>query len=361
MALRTSLLAALAALLVLPASTVAAVPEPVLSGPSGWTTPTVGQAYALDASESFDLDGHDLVRFEWDFDGDGAWDADTGAVPGVSHTWTTRDHLDAHTNLLLRVTDAAGESSVLVVPLQITDEINSWFVFSPQLVNPGDTLALTAHTTPQDVSGLRTYTYEWDLDGDGAFEHSSGDSPGTTMVAPDALGKRVVGLRVTDDLGSVSAIRREIEVLPRHPSRDQLPWEAPVENLKTAPPPSDTAPVLTNEGPVEPAQAAPPAPAMADDGTRVRPLQLRRIQRNARYAVITVSGPIGYRFKVTISASAKVARRLGLGRRRVLYGRATGRIDDRGIGRVRVPWTRVGRRAFFMPRHVVDVKAQLLF
>ncbi|HEX2085398.1 MAG TPA: hypothetical protein VHF89_06930, partial [Solirubrobacteraceae bacterium] len=274
------------------------------------------------------------------------------------HTWTSRDYLDAHTNFNLRVTDAAGESAVLTVPLQITDEINSWLVFSPQLVNPGDTLTLSAYTTPQDVSGLRTYTYEWDLDGDGSYERSSGDEPGTTMVAPDALGKRVVGLRVTDDLGTVSAIRREIEVLARHPSRDQLPWDAPAQNLLTAPPPSDTAPVMTNQGPVEPAQA--PAPPVEEE-TRVRPLQLRRIQKNPRYATVTVSGPIGYRFQVTISVSAKVARKLGLGRRRLVYGRGAGRIGSNGVGRARVTWNRVGRRAFYKPRHVVRVRSRLVF
>jgi fibronectin type 3 domain-containing protein len=62
-------------------------------------TPTAGEQATLDASGSTDSDGS-IARYEWDFDGDGVYDATT-TTPTVTHTYPTAQT----TTVKLRITD----------------------------------------------------------------------------------------------------------------------------------------------------------------------------------------------------------------------------------------------------------------
>jgi hypothetical protein len=65
---------------------------------------TAGDPVAFDAGQSTDPEGADIVRYEWDFDGDGTFDADTGATPAAVHAYAGAGTFTA----TLRITDADG-------------------------------------------------------------------------------------------------------------------------------------------------------------------------------------------------------------------------------------------------------------
>jgi hypothetical protein len=344
MPLRASALAAaVAALLALPAAAHAVAPRPCIVATDGVQTPVEGRPHDLDASCSTDADGHDIVLYEWDLDGDGTFETSTGAAPLITHTWADRAaHLDATVRLSLRVTDAAGESRSGSADLRITDALNGWFTFAPQVVNPGDRIDLRAYATPVSAGGVLAYA--WDLDGDGSYEHATGGDQAATLIAPDP-GLHTIGLRVSDDRGNVSTVRRRIEVLPRHPSRDLVAWTAPL-NLQAAPPPSDTPPVVTDAGPVDPAAPAGGPAGEAEPRAPRRP-RLVGIDANRNgLAVRYTDGPRWSRWRLVVGLPADRAARYGLPRRRVVLARGTLVLDGRGAGTARMRWTKGAYRLF---------------
>ena len=72
-----------------------------------------GQPKLLDASRSTDPDGQ-IVRYEWDLDGNGSFERDTGATPTVTHTFEALGGLvDVRKRTVrVRVTDDRGGSDV---------------------------------------------------------------------------------------------------------------------------------------------------------------------------------------------------------------------------------------------------------
>ena len=360
-----ALVAALLALLALPAAAHAAAPWPCLTGPESFLVPAQGVPHNLNASCSSDPDGHDIVLYEWDLDGDGRFETSGGASPLLTHTWSDRAaFIDATIDLGIKVTDAAGESDSFALPLRLTDAINSWFRFEPAIVNPGDSLTLAAYTAHVDAPAPRVLSYAWDLDGDGSFETATGGASTTTLVAPDTLGKRPVGLRVSDDVGNVSTVRRQIEVLARHPSRDQLPWDAPV-NLGNTPVLEQqarevvqaTTPLAPQMPAVEPAATSAPAPLQRPP---LRRPQLRRIAANrSGLSLLYVDGPKSSRWHVTVRLPADRAARYGLPRRTIVLARGPLTFDDRGVGRSKLRWTK-GAYGLFRRggRRLVDIMAR---
>jgi len=82
----------------------------------------------FDAAASYDPDGGAIVKYEWDFDGDGVWDEDTGGSPVASHQYTSEGVYVA----AVRVTDDEGapdiDTKVIVVgnPQYFEIEDNDW-------------------------------------------------------------------------------------------------------------------------------------------------------------------------------------------------------------------------------------------
>ena len=361
MALRASVLVAALFALALPASAQADVPVPCVFPYPGVSTPVEGEQHLLNAACSDDPDGHDIVEYEWDLDGDGSFETSTGDEPTLLHTFTNRGaFLDATIVLGLRVTDAAGEVGADTGVFRITDAINSWFRFEPQLVNPGDPIHLSATIAPVDEDEDAVYTYDLDLDGDGTFEHSSGLIAEADLVAPDKLGAHPISLRVSDGLGNVSTVKRAIEVLVRHPSRDQVAWLAP-ENLLQK---SD----LQVQGEtIEQAKQAllpppPPVPADATDPLAVRqPVlpRLRRLAANRNGLTLEYTGPKWKLYKVVVRLPAARAASYGLARRTVVFARGQFRFNAKGVGRTTMRWTPGAYRIFRKVRRgVMDIIAR---
>lgn len=93
-----------------------------------------GEALTLDASGSYAMSGT-LVSFEWDFDGDGAYE-ETTTTPTVSHTYASEFTGFA----AVRVSDDQGRSSIANTPVVITrdgDQTPDAEDNCPDVANPG--------------------------------------------------------------------------------------------------------------------------------------------------------------------------------------------------------------------------------
>jgi hypothetical protein len=90
---------------VAPLAALAAAPNRVLAG----------RAVTFDASASTDPNGA-ITRFEWDLDGDGSFDTDTGSAATTTRSYDKPQSLTAQ----VRVTDSGGLTAVATAPLVVT-------------------------------------------------------------------------------------------------------------------------------------------------------------------------------------------------------------------------------------------------
>ena len=87
-------------------------PYPALSADK--SSPLPGQGVSFSALNSLDLDGS-IDKFEWDFDGDGTFDDDTGSTPEAFYKYAKAGSYLAE----LRVTDDDGDSSSAWLHIQV--------------------------------------------------------------------------------------------------------------------------------------------------------------------------------------------------------------------------------------------------
>jgi hypothetical protein len=165
---------------------------------------TPGSAYTYDVitftASASDQDGY-IVRYEWDFNGDGNYDSDTGAVPSAYYRYQSPGNFNAR----LRVTDNNGASAVSSAKsILIEDSISQ----SPLTLNltakPGSGTAplSTAFYVSFSDPNAKAISYEWDLDGNGIYEAKTTTSPiSNTFTNP---GTYIVKVRVTDSYGTTS-------------------------------------------------------------------------------------------------------------------------------------------------------------
>jgi YD repeat-containing protein len=182
----------------LPTASFSASPSPV---------PT-GENVLFDGSASTDPDGA-IARYEWDLDGDGAFETDTGTT-----ATTTRSYAAAATIAVrLRVTDGKGATNDAIRTLAVTNrDPTASFTASPNPAIAGQIVSFDGSAS-SDPDGTIT-RYEWDLDGDGAFETDAGGTATTTKSYPAMVSGVTVGLRVTDNDAADAATTRTLTVNP---------------------------------------------------------------------------------------------------------------------------------------------------
>ncbi|HEX4752855.1 MAG TPA: PKD domain-containing protein [Solirubrobacterales bacterium] len=172
-----------------PEASFTASPNPVATG----------SVVTFNASASKDPDGT-IAKYEWDLDGNGTYETSTGTTPTVTMTYSTPGEVAVH----LRVTDNEGATEEAVRTVKISSGSNgnifptAAFTMSPNPVAPGAQVTLNASGS-SDPDGTIA-KYEWDLDGNGTYETSTGSTPTVTTSYPTA-GTRQIGLRVTDNDG----------------------------------------------------------------------------------------------------------------------------------------------------------------
>jgi YD repeat-containing protein len=160
----------------------------------------------FNGSGSSDTDGT-IVKYQWDLDGDGTFETDSGTNPTVTHSYLSEGSYDVR----LRVTDNGGATDLEVKTLTVLDNqppIAS-FTANPNPVIVGQTLSLNGSGS-SDPDGSIT-KYEWDLDGNGTYETNTG-ATATTTTSFSTSGTVNVGLRVTDNGGKTATSTVQVTV-----------------------------------------------------------------------------------------------------------------------------------------------------
>lgn len=163
--------------------------------------PLAGQSVYFDATGSYDPDGT-IDRYEWDFTGDGRFDAS-----GVTATWAFPE--PGTYPVTLFVVDNAGTVGRTTIPVQVgalgIGPLDARFTYTPERPRPGQLVTFdgTVATGPGPA-----VTYEWDLDGDGLFE-SRGPVVSRTY-ARDGVYR--VTLRVSDTMGRMAQHTEVVQI-----------------------------------------------------------------------------------------------------------------------------------------------------
>ena len=159
-----------------------------------------GAPLTLTAAGSSDAGG-DIVDYAWDLDGDGAIDA-----RGVTVQWTYADEGTVQVNL--RVTDSGGASATATALVTITNAAPTAATDGPYRVDEGAPIPLDASRSTDP--GSDALAYEWDLDGDGAFDDAVGPRPRVTRFDDVRF---VASVRVTDGRGESDIAATTVDVI----------------------------------------------------------------------------------------------------------------------------------------------------
>ena len=161
-------------------------------------------------SESSDTGGS-ITKYEWDLDGNGSFETDTGATP----TAPPRSYASPATlTIKLRVTDNQGFTGEATQPLKINAPPTASFTATPNSVQAGQTLTFDASAS-SDSDGT-IVQYEWDLDGNGSLETNTGTTP-TVSQSYSSPATLTVKLRVTDSDGASAETTRSLQIDPAPP------------------------------------------------------------------------------------------------------------------------------------------------
>jgi YD repeat-containing protein len=184
-----------------PSASFTATPNPV---------PT-GTAVSFDANGSADPDGT-ITKYEWDLDGNGSYETNTGATATTSKTYASA----STPTIGLRITDNSGATATTTRLLTVQNRLpNASFTLTPSTVVSGNSVSFNGSAS-SDPDGT-VVKYEWDFDGNGSYETSTGSTATTTKSFPTA-GNITVGLRVTDNLGGTGTTTRALTVSNRNPT-----------------------------------------------------------------------------------------------------------------------------------------------
>jgi PKD repeat protein len=157
----------------------------------------IGQTVNFNASASGDSDGT-IVKYEWDLDGNGTFELDTGASDTTSRTYDT----GGTRTIRLRVTDDDGASTVDTDTLFVNNAgPSASFTIAPNPAQIGETVTFDADASGDSDGSI--VKYEWDLDGNGSYETDTGGTD-TTTQSYATPGTRTIRLKVTDDDGAVA-------------------------------------------------------------------------------------------------------------------------------------------------------------
>ncbi len=169
------------------------------------TAPT-GTSVAFNAGGSVDPDGT-IAKYEWDLDGNGSFETDTGTTATTAKIYTT----PAARTITLRVTDDEGATATTTVAVTSNNQApTAAFTATPSTAGLGQTVAFNAGTSADPDGTIAKY--EWDLDGNGSFETDTATTA-TTSTSYAGPGAKHVQLRVTDDHGAMTTIAHDVTVL----------------------------------------------------------------------------------------------------------------------------------------------------
>ncbi|HEX2087678.1 MAG TPA: PKD domain-containing protein, partial [Solirubrobacteraceae bacterium] len=200
-----------------PVVTVTATPSPV----------SLRRSVTFDASGSSDPDDPAAaLGYEWDLENDGIYEAPGAATRTTS--WATA----GLRTVKVRVTDPSGAKTVGSVDVLVRNVVPiAAIAATPAAPTAGQPTQLSAAGSV-DADGT-IVRYQWDLDGDGAFEQDTGTTPSTSTTFANH-GNLTVAVRLTDDDGGVGTKSLTIGVV-RPPDATVPPGVTPVQPATTSP------------------------------------------------------------------------------------------------------------------------------
>jgi PKD repeat protein len=157
-------------------------------------TAQIGQAVTFDGSGSSDPDGT-IATYEWDLDGNGSFETNTGTVPTASRSYPSAD-----TSIIvqLRVTDNDGAPGAIAFQtLRVNAPPSASLTAAPNPVQTGQPITFSG--SGSDTDGTIA-TYQWDFDNNGTFDATGQNLSHTYTTA----GTRTVRLQVTDNDGGIA-------------------------------------------------------------------------------------------------------------------------------------------------------------
>jgi YD repeat-containing protein len=203
-----------------PAASFTASPNPA----------TPGQTVSFNGSGSSDSDGT-IARYEWDLDGNGTYETDTGTTATTSRAYTASGNVTVG----LRVTDNKGATNTTTKTVVVNRAPTASFTATPNPAQSAQTVTFNGSGS-SDTDGTIA-KYEWDLDGNGTYETNTGTTA-TTTRAYATPGTVTVGLRITDDDGATATTTRTVTVTNR----------APTASFTVSPSPAATRQTVTFNG-----------------------------------------------------------------------------------------------------------------
>ena len=186
-------------------------PTAAFTAPTGYVAS--GRSLTLDAGASADHDGT-IAGYQWDLDGDGT--ADTPVLPGPTTTFTPPG--PGHPNVTLTVIDDKGARTTVAHIVDVTAPPTVTITQPPAQV--GRNVAVTLDTAGSADPDGTIASWEWDLDGDNAYEvQPPSGQVGPTMqtVSFSTFATHLVRVRATDDHGVSTVVTVPVVVANRPP------------------------------------------------------------------------------------------------------------------------------------------------
>ena len=142
-----------------------------------------------------------IATYGWDFDGDGTIDQTTASGAPVTHSYSAFGTYLAR----LTVTDDLGAKGTATVQIDVHNNgpVAALSISPPTTVLTGETVTLSAAGSLDPDGAIAKY--EWDLDGNGSYEFSSGTNPTITRTFPNRMSVTVRVRTVTDSDGATAA------------------------------------------------------------------------------------------------------------------------------------------------------------
>jgi len=173
--------------------------------------PLTGQTVEFDAAASTPQPLGSIARYQWDLDGNGSYETDTGTSPHASHVYVSAGPVSVG----LRVTGSMGDATDSTT---LTLDVGSSAASIVATPNP----ALTGQAVAFDASGSElahstVVDYRWDLNGDGVYETDTGTTP-TAGRAYGAAAVVPVGVRVERSGGRVDTAAVPLDVRTTPPA-----------------------------------------------------------------------------------------------------------------------------------------------
>jgi PKD repeat protein len=168
----------------------------------------LSEAVTFNASASSDPGGS-ITKYEWDLDGNGTYETSTGTTPSVTKSFTAEGDIDVH----LRVTDNGGATDFTTRTVSVIANFapSASYTATPNPVVAGQAVTLDGSASKDPDGSIAKY--EWDLDGNGTYETSTGSSPLMTKTW-STVGTVQTGLRVTDNGGKTATSSVSVSVKP---------------------------------------------------------------------------------------------------------------------------------------------------